>query len=59
MKTSVKIFLIVMFCMLAVGLICIGVGFMLGGSFSTVFADILSDLYGLVQGTVVAPPTVS
>ena len=54
-----KIFVIVMVCLLALGLICIGVGYMLGGDFGTVFADILSDLYGLVQGTVVSPPAVN
>ncbi len=53
-----KIFLIVMLCMVALGLICIGVGYLLGGDFSAIFAEILGDLYGLLEGTIVAPPTV-
>lgn len=54
-----KIFLIVILCMVAVGLICIGIGYMLGGDIGAVLADIWGDLYGLVEGTAVVPPTVS
>lgn len=54
-----KIFVIVMFCLLALGLICIGAGYMLGGDFTVVFADILGDLYGLTEGTAIVPPAVN
>ena len=57
--SKTKIFLIVLLCLLAAGLICIGVGYMLGGDFGTVFADILGDFYGLMEGTAIVPPTVN
>ena len=53
-----KIFLIVILCMVAVGLICVGIGYMLGGDIGAVFADILGDLYGLAEGTAVVPPSI-
>lgn len=54
-----KVFLILVLCLLAIGLICIGVGYMMGGDFSTVFADIMADIYSLIEGTAIVPPTVT
>ncbi len=52
MKKSVKVLLIVLCVLLAIGLGCIGVGIVLGGDFTAVLRDITMDLYTRVQGTV-------
>lgn len=56
MKRSAKIFLIAMCILLAIGLICIGVGIVLGGDFGGILKDILVDLYARLQGTMVEAP---
>lgn len=56
MKRSVKIFVIAMCILLAAGLICIGVGVVLGGDFGGVINDIAVDLYARIQGTAVQAP---
>lgn len=42
--------------LLAIGLICIGVGIVLGGDFGGILKDILVDLYARLQGTMVEAP---
>lgn len=56
MKRSAKLFMIAMCILLAVGLICIGVGIVLGGDFGGILNDILIDLYARLQGTMVQAP---
>lgn len=56
MKRSVKIFVIAMCILVALGLICIGVGIVLGGDFGNVINEILVDLYARFQGTSVQAP---
>ena len=57
MKRSLKIFVIVMCILAAVGLVCIGVGVVLGGDFGGVLNDIAADLYVRLQGTASQIPT--
>lgn len=52
MKRSLKIFVIAVCVLAAVGLVCIGVGVVLGGDFGGVVSDIVADLYGRLLGTV-------
>lgn len=56
MKRSAKLFLIAMCILVAVGLVCIGVGIVLGGDFGEIINDILLDLYARWQGTMVEAP---
>ena len=58
MKKSVKIFLIVMLCLLAVGLICIGAGVVMGGDFGDVIQGIVIDLQGRLAGIVAEEPMI-
>ena len=57
MKRSLKIFVIAVCIMAAVGLVCIGVGVVLGGDFGGVVSDIAADLYARLLGTVGQIPT--
>ena len=52
MKRSLKIFVIAVCVLAAVGLVCIGVGVVLGGDFGGVVSGIAADLYARLQGTV-------
>ena len=52
MKKSVKIFLIVMLCLLAIGLIFIGAGMVTGGDFGDVIQGIVIDLQGRLSGII-------
>ena len=60
MNKSVKIFMLVLCALLAVGLVCIGCGVLLDGSFGNIVAEIAMDLSAFGHGVgVIAPPTVS
>ena len=59
MKRSVKIFVIAMCVLVAVGLVCIGVGVVLGGNFSEVIGGIAADLYTRLQVLVNQLPTLN
>ena len=52
MKRSLKIFVILMCVLAAVGLVCIGVGVVLGGDFGAVINDIGADLYARLEAAV-------
>ncbi len=52
MKRSLKIFVIAMCVLAAVGLVCIGVGVVLGGDFGGVINDIGADLYARLEAAV-------
>ena len=58
MKRPVKAFMIAMCILLALGLICIGVGVVLGGDFGGIISDISMDLYARVQGIAIQVPDV-
>ena len=58
MKRPVKVFMIAMCVLLALGLICIGVGVVLGGDFGGILSDISMDLYARVQGITIQVPEV-
>lgn len=52
MKHSMKIFVIAMCVLAAVGLVCIGVGVVLGGDFGGVINGIFADLYARLEAAV-------
>ena len=52
MKCSIKIFVIAMCILAAVGLVCIGVGVVLGGDFDGVINSIWADLYARLETAV-------
>ena len=52
MKHSIKIFVIAMCILAAVGLVCIGVGVVLGGDFGGVINAIWADLYARLETAV-------
>ena len=56
MKRSVKLFVIAMCILVAVGFVCIGVGVVLGGDFGSVISEIAVDLYTRLQGIAVQIP---
>ena len=58
MKRPMKVFMIAMCVLLALGLICIGVGVVLGGDFGAVINSIAMDLYARVQGIAIQVPDV-
>ena len=58
MKKSVKIFLIVMLCLLAIGLIFIGAGMVTGGEFGDVIQGIVIDLQGRLSGIIAEEPII-
>jgi hypothetical protein len=51
-KRSIKIFVFAMCILAAVGLVCIGVGVVLGGDFGGVMNDIGADLYARLEAAV-------
>lgn len=53
-----KVFMIAMCVLLALGLICIGVGVVLGGDFGAVINGITMDLYARIQGVAIQVPDV-
>ena len=58
MKRSIKIFVIAMCILAAIGLVCIGVGVVLGGDFGAVINGITMDLYARIQGVAIQVPDV-
>ena len=56
MKHSLKVFVIAVCILAAVGLVCIGVGVVLGGDFGGVLRDIAADLYARLQSAVMLLP---
>ena len=52
MKHSLKVFVIAVCILAAVGLVCIGVGVVLGGDFGGIVSDIAADLYARLQAAV-------
>lgn len=52
MKRSLKLFVIAVCVLAAIGLVCIGVGVVLGGDFGGVVSDIAADLYTRLMGSV-------
>ena len=52
MKRSIKIFVIAMCILAAVGLVCIDVGVVLGGDFGGVINAIWADLYARLETAV-------
>jgi len=57
-KKVSKVFLIALCILLALGLICIGVGVVMGGDFGAIVTDILADVYARLQGTAIQVPEV-
>ena len=58
MKKVSKTFLIALCILLALGLICIGVGVVMGGDFSGIINDVLADAYARLMGTTIQIPEV-
>lgn len=58
MKKFPKAFLIALCILMALGLICIGAGVVLGGDFGDIIRDIAADVYARLQGTTVQVPDV-
>ena len=58
MKKVSKAFLIALCVLLAMGLICIGVGVVMGGDFGGIISDIATDVYARLQGTSIQVPEV-
>lgn len=58
MKKLPKTFLIALCVLLALGLICIGVGVVMGGDFGGILGDIAADVYARLQGTPIQVPEV-
>ena len=56
MKRSLKLFVIAVCVLAAIGLVCIGVGVVLGGDFGGVISDIAADLYARLLGSVSQMP---
>lgn len=59
MKKLPKAFLIALCILMALGLICIGVGVVMGGDFGAIIGDIAADVYARLQGTTIQVPEVS
>lgn len=59
MKKSVKVFLLVLCCLLALGLVCVGCGVIMGGEVSAVFSQIMLDFWEFFDANVGVPPTIS
>ena len=59
MKKLPKAFLIALCILLALGLICIGAGVVMGGDFGGIITDILADVYARLQGTTIQVPEVN
>ena len=57
MKHSLKVFVIAVCILAAIGLVCIGVGVVLGGDFGGVMRDIAEDLYVRLMGSASQMPT--
>ena len=58
MKRFPKIFMIALCILMALGLICIGVGVVMGGDFGGIMTDIFADVYAHLQGTAIQIPEV-
>lgn len=58
MKKFPKALLIALCILMALGLICVGAGVVLGGDFGDIIRDILTDVYARLQGTTVQVPDV-
>lgn len=58
MKKLPKVFLIALCILMALGLICIGVGVVMGGDFGAILSDIAADVFARLQGTSIQVPEV-
>lgn len=58
MKKVSKAFLIALCVLLAMGLICIGIGVVMGGDFGGILSDVAADVYARLQGTFIQVPEV-
>ena len=58
MKKLPKVLLIALCVLMALGLICIGVGVVMGGDFGAIISDIVADVYARMQGTTIQVPEV-
>lgn len=58
MKKISKALLIAISVLLALGLICVGAGIVMGGDFGQILTDILADVYARLQGTSIQIPDV-
>ena len=58
MKKVSKAFMIALCILLALGLICIGVGVVMGGDFGDILTDIAADVYARLQGTSIQVPDI-
>lgn len=58
MKKFPKALLIALCILMALGLICVGAGVVLGGDFGDIIRDIAADVYARLQGTTVQVPDV-
>lgn len=58
MKKFPKAFMIALCVLMALGLICVGAGVVLGGDFGEIIRDIATDVYARLQGTAVQVPDV-
>lgn len=58
MKKFPKAFMIALCILMALGLICIGIGVVMGGDFGEIITDILADVYARLQGTTIQVPEV-
>ena len=58
MKKVSKTFLIALCILLALGLICIGVGVVMGGDFGAIVKDVIADAYARLLGSPIQVPEV-
>ena len=58
MRKVSKAFIIALCILLAMGLICIGVGVVMGGDFGEIITDVATDVYARLQGTSIQVPEV-
>ena len=58
MKKFSKALLIAICILLAMGLVCIGAGIVLGGDFGGIINDILTDAIARIQGTPIQLPDI-
>lgn len=58
MKKVSKIFVIALCILLAIGLITIGVGVVMGGDFGAIISDVAAYVYARLQGTAIQVPEI-
>jgi len=57
-KRFPKLFMIALCILLALGLICIGAGVVMGGDFGAILSDIFADVYARLQGATIQAPDI-